>query len=85
VRDGVREPGVSEQDDRGRRPERLLNEHADVIRDAVHVVCQQLMEAEVSGLIGAELGERTRDCATHRNGYRARVSAPGENWTACAG
>jgi transposase-like protein len=33
---------------------------------------EQLMEAEVSGLIGAELGERTPDRATHRNGYRAR-------------
>jgi transposase-like protein len=30
------------------------------------------MEAEVSGLVGAELGERTEDRATHRNGYRPR-------------
>jgi hypothetical protein len=30
------------------------------------------MEAEVSELIGAELGERTADRATHRNGYRSR-------------
>ena len=50
----------------------LLDEHADVIREAVQTVCRQLMEVEVSDLIGAELGERTPDRATHRNGYRAR-------------
>jgi putative transposase len=50
----------------------LLDEHADVIREAVQTVCRQLMEVEVSALIGAELGERTPDRATHRNGYRSR-------------
>ena len=30
------------------------------------------MNVEVSELIGAELGERTEDRATHRNGYRPR-------------
>ena len=50
----------------------LLDEHADVIREAVETVCRQLMEVEVSELIGAERGERTPDRATHRNGYRAR-------------
>jgi transposase-like protein len=50
----------------------LLDEHADVIREAVQTVCRQLMEVEVSDLIGAELGERTADRATHRNGYRPR-------------
>ena len=35
--------------------------------------CQALMEGEVSGLIGAELGERRpEDRLTHRNGYRSR-------------
>jgi putative transposase len=33
---------------------------------------RSLMEGEVSELIGAELGERTPDRATHRNGYRGR-------------
>jgi transposase-like protein len=33
---------------------------------------EQLMEVEVSELIGAEHGERTPDRATHRNGYRPR-------------
>jgi putative transposase len=50
----------------------LRDEHADVIRESVRVVAQELMEAEVSELIGAKLGERTEDRATHRNGYRPR-------------
>jgi putative transposase len=50
----------------------LRDEHADVIRESVRVVTQEIMEAEVSELIGAEHGERTEDRATHRNGYRAR-------------
>src|SRR3712207_5079324 len=51
----------------------LLDEHADVIREAVKAVCAELMELEVSELIGAERGERRpEDRATHRNGYRAR-------------
>jgi hypothetical protein len=36
-------------------------------------VVQQLMEAEVSELIGAERGERTPERLTHGNGYRPRV------------
>jgi transposase-like protein len=50
----------------------LREEHGDVIRESVRVVAQELMEAEVSELIGAAHGERTEDRATHRNGYRAR-------------
>src|SRR5687768_13283691 len=51
----------------------LLDEHADMIREAVKAVAQQLMEIEVSELIGAGHGERRpEDRATHRNGYRAR-------------
>jgi putative transposase len=51
----------------------LLDEHADVIREAVKAVAAELMELEVSELIGAGLGERRpEDRATHRNGYRAR-------------
>jgi transposase-like protein len=51
----------------------LVREHSDVLRAAVEAVCAQLMEGEVSELIGAELGERRpEDRATHRNGYRAR-------------
>jgi putative transposase len=51
----------------------LLDEHADVIREAVKAVAAELMEAEVAELIGAGLGERRpEDRATHRNGYRPR-------------
>src|SRR5215210_5436129 len=51
----------------------LLDEHADMVREAVKAVAQQLMELEVSELIGAERGKRRpEDRATHRNGYRAR-------------
>jgi len=34
------------------------DEHADVLRESVRLVVQELMNAEVSELIGAELGER---------------------------
>src|SRR3954453_8937511 len=50
----------------------LAEEHGDVIRESVRWVVSELMEAEVSELIGAERGERTEDRATHRNGYRPR-------------
>src|SRR5689334_3822764 len=51
----------------------LLDEHADVIREAVKAVVAEMMELEVSELIGAERGERRPDDrATHRNGYRPR-------------
>jgi putative transposase len=51
----------------------LRDEHADVIRESVRAVAAELMEAEVSQLIGAELGERRpQDRAAHRNGYRSR-------------
>ena len=36
----------------------LLDEHADVIREAVEAVGAEMMEVEVSELIGAERGER---------------------------
>jgi transposase-like protein len=50
----------------------LREEHGDVIRESVRAVAQELMEANVAELIGAEHGERTEDRATHRNGYRPR-------------
>jgi transposase-like protein len=51
----------------------LREEHGDVIRESVRAVAQELMDVEVSELIGAELGERRpEDRATHRNGYRPR-------------
>jgi putative transposase len=50
----------------------LRDEHGDVIRESVRAVAQELMESEISELIGAQHGERTDDRATHRNGYRPR-------------
>ncbi len=51
----------------------LEDEHADVLRESLRWLVGQLMEVEVSELIGAELGERRPDDrVTHRNGYRPR-------------
>jgi putative transposase len=50
----------------------MSDEHADVLRESVRPVVQELMEAEGSELIGAEHGERKEDRATWRNGYRPR-------------
>jgi putative transposase len=50
----------------------MSDEHADFLRESLRWMVEQLMEVEVSELIGAERGERTPDRATHRNGYRAR-------------
>jgi transposase-like protein len=36
----------------------LVEDHADVIRESGRFVAQQMMETEVSELVGAELGER---------------------------
>src|SRR5690349_16282915 len=51
----------------------LEGEGLDFLRESLSWVVQQLMEAEVSELIGAERGERTPDRLTHRNGYRSRA------------
>jgi hypothetical protein len=46
-----------------------------MLRAAVEAVCAQLVEAEVSELVGAELGEpRPEDRMTHRNGATASSS-----------
>ena len=50
----------------------LEGEGLDFLRESLAWVVQQLMEAEVSELIGAERGERTAERLTHRNGYRSR-------------
>src|SRR5438132_1707190 len=51
----------------------LEGEGLDVLRESLAWVVQQLMEAEVSELVGAERGERApEERLTHRNGYRAR-------------
>jgi len=51
----------------------LEGEGVDYLRESLSWVCQQLMEAEVSDLVGATRGERApEERLTHRNGYRAR-------------
>jgi len=57
----------------------LEGEGLDFLRESLAWVVQQLMEAEVSELIGAERGERTPERLTHRNGYRSR------SWSTRAG
>jgi hypothetical protein len=51
----------------------LADEHADVLREAVAWMAARLMESDVAARIGAELGERTSDRLTHRNGSRPRT------------
>src|SRR5256884_6135977 len=50
----------------------LEGEGLDFLRESLTWVCQQLMEAEVSELIGAERGVRSEERLAHRNGYRSR-------------
>jgi putative transposase len=51
----------------------MVREHGDVVRAALEAVCRELMEGEVTELVGAEHGERRPDDRmTHRNGYRPR-------------
>ena len=46
----------------------------DFVREAVMLVARELMEAEISAEIGAELGEVAPERrVTHRNGYRPRA------------
>ena len=58
----------------------LEGEGLDFLRESLSWVVQQLMEAEVSEVVGAGRGERAPDeRLTHRNGYRAR------SWSTRAG
>ena len=51
----------------------LEGEGVDFLRESLTWICQQLMEAEVSELVGAGRGERApEERLTHRNGYRTR-------------
>ena len=44
----------------------------DFVRETVAMVARELMNAEISEEIGAELGEISETRLTHRNGYRPR-------------
>ena len=58
----------------------LEGEGLDFLRESLLWVVQQLMEAEVSELVGAGRGERApEERLTHRNGYRQR------SWSTRAG
>src|SRR5215216_905873 len=52
----------------------LREEHGDVIRESVRLVAQELMESEVSELIGAERGERRVDQLVESLGLRISKS-----------
>jgi transposase-like protein len=51
----------------------MAAEHADVLRQAVTWLAQELMEAEVTAAAGAGYGERNPERAARRNGYRQRA------------
>jgi Transposase, Mutator family len=51
----------------------MADEHADVLRQAVCWLAQELMEAEVSERAGAGYGQRRPDRVARRNGYRERA------------
>ena len=46
----------------------MAGEHGDFVREAVALIAHELMEAEISGEVGAELGEVSPHRVTHRNG-----------------
>ncbi|MYE07988.1 MAG: hypothetical protein F4Y05_00105 [Acidimicrobiaceae bacterium] len=48
---------------------------AELIRDAVRLVLQELIEAEATEAIGAARYERNADRATQCNGHRSRLLA----------
>ena len=50
----------------------MSGEHGDFVREAVALVARELMEAEISVEVGAELGEVSSERTAHRNGYRPR-------------
>jgi putative transposase len=55
----------------------LIAEHGDFLREAVALLARELMEAEISGEIGAAREEVSSDRSTHRNGYRPAAGRPG--------
>lgn len=51
----------------------MSGEHGDWLRDAVALIAQQLMEAEVEQKTGAARGQRSVERVTNLNGYRQRA------------
>ena len=54
-------------------PKRCMDSDVDFLREALRVLVDGIMDAEVSAQIAAECSERTPDRITHRNGYRTRT------------
>ncbi len=52
---------------------RGLDGDVDFLREALQVLVEGIMDAEVSARIGAGHGERSPNRLTHRNGYRTRA------------
>ena len=46
----------------------MAGEHGDFVREAVALIAHELMEAEISVEVGAELGQVSPHRVTHRNG-----------------
>ena len=53
--------------------ERGSDGDVDFLREALRVVVEGIMDAEVSARIGAEYGERSPERVTQRNGHRSRA------------
>ena len=51
----------------------LRGEHGDLLRDAVALVCGELMDAEMTAHVGAAYGETSEARTAQRNGYRPRL------------
>jgi len=49
-----------------------VDQDADVLREGLKVLSRELMELEMTQLVGAERHERTGERTGHRNGYRER-------------
>ena len=49
-----------------------MDGNVDFLREALRVLVDGIMDAEVSAQIGAEYGERTPDRVAHCNGYGTR-------------
>ena len=52
---------------------RGMDGDVDFLREALRVLVEGIMDAEVSSRIGAEYGERCPERVTQRNGYRSRA------------
>ena len=50
-----------------------MDGEVDFLREALRVLVEGMMDAEVSSRIGAEYGERCPERVTQRNGYRSRA------------